>query len=287
MDIALSVTIVLVLIAILYLGAERTRVSRTGAQNRSRQEHGSSQVNSAFVAAIPDGPNQVELPISTTPVSSSTQTFYPTSKPLFVPQASPVDQLSMPTVIEGGSYLSNGRFRNTDAALQGREGELRVLDEITKSLDERWFVFRNVVLPGCTGDLDLILVGPGGTWVLEVKSYTGAYKIENGRWYTKTRNGYWAHVKFGPGAQVMENARRLCNFLKENGIASGNSVNRAVVVAKEIDLEVVSVGTEVWQLSELQANFAAIKRKTYHRPDHVQRIAKVILENANQPAVVH
>src|SRR5205085_2778412 len=101
---------------------------------------------------------------------------------------------------------------------------------IESILDGRWYVFRNVLLPGSRADLDIVLVGPGGTWVLEVKAYSGNWRIENGRWSKQTSNGSWAHKDFGPGAQARNNAIRLCNHLKDRGMPSGVAVNPVVIV---------------------------------------------------------
>jgi hypothetical protein len=212
------------------------------------------------------------------------------SKPVPTPalsKQSPGGNYTGPVVVSGGTYLYDGRYSSTDAARIGREGEERVLQQLISSLDARWFVFCNVILPGSNGDLDIVLVGPGGTWVLEVKTYTGSYRVENGRWYKETSNGRWAHMQFGPGAQAMEHAKRLCNYLKQSGITRGNAVNRAVVVAQDTAIEFVSAGTEIWTMQDLPSRLAVLKRQIYHRPERVQLIADALMQNASSPVVVH
>ena len=210
------------------------------------------------------------------------------SKPAPTPafsQLSPGGNYTGPVVVSGGTYLYDGRYSSTDAARIGREGEERVLQQLINSLDARWFVFCNVILPGSNGDLDIVLVGPGGTWVLEVKTYTGNYRVENGRWYKQTSNGRWAHMQFGPGAQAIEHAKRLCNYLKQSGITRGIAVQRAVVVAQDTPIELISAGTEVWMMQDLPGRLAVLKRQTYHRPERVQLIASALMQNASNPVV--
>jgi hypothetical protein len=158
----------------------------------------------------------------------------------------------------------------------GRDGEELVVRQLVNCLNSRWFVFRNVVLPGHSGDLDIVLVGPGGTWVLEVKAYSGDFRVENGRWSKLTSNGHWARVKFGPGAQVVENAKRLCNFFKDNGIMTGNAVKRAIVIAKDTPIDVVSAGTAVWHVEELGHKLAAIRSRTYNTEEQVARLTNAL-----------
>jgi hypothetical protein len=205
------------------------------------------------------------------------------------PAASPVPvkgSYTGPTSVDGGMYLYSGRYGTTDQARIGREGEERVVEQLMHYLDARWFIFRNVVLPGNSRDLDVVLVGPGGTWVLEVKTYTGNYRVENGRWYRQTSSGHWAHMQFGPGAQAVESAKRLCNFLKQSGITKGNAVNRAVVVAQDTSIDFVSAGTEVWTMQTLPGRVTVLRQHTFHRTEHVQRIATALMRNTGTPAVM-
>ena len=182
-----------------------------------------------------------------------------------------------PVVVSGGSFLTEGRFRNTTAARVGREGEDRVLAEVERALDSRWYVFRNMILPGSNGDLDLVLVGPGGTLVLEVKAYSGDWRVEKGRWYKRTSNGYWAHQPFGPGAQAIENAKRLCLYLKAGGMTAGVGVNPVVVLAGDAHIDFESAGTKIWRQQDLPDRLAKLSRRTDHASAQVQQIATLLM----------
>lgn len=56
---------------------------------------------------------------------------------------------------------------------QGRKGEERIVEQLRSVLDHRWTIYRNLQLPDRKSDLDLVLVGPGGVWAVQVKA-TGA-----------------------------------------------------------------------------------------------------------------
>lgn len=199
-------------------------------------------------------------------------------------------QTSLPQVIEGSDYLRHGPMSHFETFQVGAAGEDRVARAMRDVLDERWTVFRNLELPNSNnGDIDIVLVGPGGIWAIEVKTYTGNYRVENGRYYKETRNGYWHRDRRGPGAQVRTNAATLCNYLKQKGINYRNGVNRVVVMAGESNVYIHSTGTTVWRLGDLHDRLRNLNRSTYLDQMHVDRIVNVLREVAhdNRTISVH
>jgi hypothetical protein len=96
---------------------------------------------------------------------------------------------------------------------RGQEGEDNVVQVIVQALDGNWHLFRNIQIPGRNrGDLDLVLVGPPGVWVLEVKNFNGNYRNVGGNWYYK-RGKSWRTTLKNPSKQALNNAYRLKNFL--------------------------------------------------------------------------
>jgi hypothetical protein len=166
--------------------------------------------------------------------------------------------LTGPHIYQGSTYLQNGRYHQQASYQQGYAGEEEVACWLKSSLDDHWSVFRNVLLPDQAGDLDMVLVGPGGVYVLEVKAYTGALRVENGRWYRQTHNGYWARQPWGPGAQARSNAQRLSAYLKQCGITHGNWVEPIVVLIPGSNVDLVSSGTIIWRWEDRAAHLAGI-----------------------------
>lgn len=112
---------------------------------------------------------------------------------------------------------------------RGREGEDRVVEGLRTALDHSWTVFRNLRLPDRKDDLDIVLVGPGGVWVIEVKAYRGTLRFRNGKWERQTKTG-WANLRENPSSQVTGNAKRLNDYLKRQGLVRW--VERAVALAE-------------------------------------------------------
>lgn len=70
-------------------------------------------------------------------------------------------------------------IRDIRVRMQGAGGELSVKMTL-RGLDDRFRVLGSVVI-GQKGDMDFIVVGPTGVWVIEVKSHKGRIRIEGGK----------------------------------------------------------------------------------------------------------
>lgn len=70
-------------------------------------------------------------------------------------------------------------IKDIQVRVQGAGGELGVKMTL-RGLDDRFRILGSVVI-GNKGDMDFIVVGPTGVWVIEVKSHKGRIRIENNR----------------------------------------------------------------------------------------------------------
>jgi hypothetical protein len=154
--------------------------------------------------------------------------------------------------------LANRYADRADQYRTGRLGEEKVLDVLRYSLDGRWTLFRNFEWPSRKwGDVDLILVGPGGVWAFETKAYAGQIRNIGDRWERKWRWG-WRRLTTHPGHQARRNAARLNEYLKGRGV-NVPWVQPVVTWAGEASsLIVEDPATRVWSLAEL--------------PDHVEEL---------------
>jgi hypothetical protein len=192
-----------------------------------------------------------------------------------------------PQVVMGSTYLQTNRRSHLPGFQVGKEGEDKIAARLGELLDAQWYMFRNVVLPDRKEDIDIVLVGPGGIWALEVKAYTGNYRVENGRWYKETSNGHQARQLYGPGKQVRDNATRLCAFLKENGVTRGSFVDPAVVLAQDYPIEVISSGTDIWFLDTLDTKLANLKVSKKLSSGQVETIAAILTHATQARAVLN
>ncbi len=132
---------------------------------------------------------------------------------------------------------------------QGLRGELRVAMAFKKRLDDRWILFRNLILGEDEGDIDAVLVGPSGVYVLEIKAYTGYYKNTRKRWQRKYL-GAWHDLHRSPSQQALHNARRLHAYLAERGVKIW--VQPRIVWSSRNKLWLEKPAVPVWQLTKAQ-----------------------------------
>jgi len=105
---------------------------------------------------------------------------------------------------EGGSWI------------KGDIGE-RITSHHLKKLPKEFVVFNDVILPERYGNIDHVVVGPTGIFVIETKNYTGSYIIDGDDWYYNTDEGIERALS-NPAGQVKNNSMALKRFLSIKGI---------------------------------------------------------------------
>jgi hypothetical protein len=116
-------------------------------------------------------------------------------------------------------YLERQMDRLNETATSyrlGRWGEERIVENLRALLDDRWTLFRNFTWPDHGGgDIDMVLVGPGGVLAFEVKTYAGEIRNIEDQWQRRGKRG-WYKLFSHPGKQARYSAVRLQKFLTEH-----------------------------------------------------------------------
>lgn len=152
------------------------------------------------------------------------------------------------------TYIPDQITKHLDKKIEeyrrGEAGEDKTVEVILQALDGNWKLFRNLTLPGRNkADLDLVLVGPPGIWVLEVKNLSGEYRNVGEAW--EFRSGKrWKPAFVNPSRQALNSAVRLANFLKADNL---NVFVNPVVVWANSDglLRVEDPTVSVWFINRL------------------------------------
>jgi hypothetical protein len=114
----------------------------------------------------------------------------------------------------GGILVYYG-YRKRYSWKKGDKGE-KIVAEYLNDLPN-CFVFHDVNLPKGMGNLDHVVVGTKGVFLIETKNYKGSYVIKGSEWfYRKGRT--LVKTKSSPAKQVKRNVIFLRNFLMENDI---------------------------------------------------------------------
>ena len=167
---------------------------------------------------------------------------------------------------------------------RGQEGEEKAVRVVLQALDGNWSIFRNISLPGRNiGDLDIVLVGPPGIWVLEVKNFRGQYRNIGEAWQYR-QDKKWKTQSKSPSRQGFNNAIRLGNFLKADHLKV--YVNAAVIWAnEESPLSVENPSIPVWlynQIPEELGNIWQVEKLTKEERGKISvKLSKLCEEQKN------
>lgn len=134
----------------------------------------------------------------------------------------------------------------------GLEEEANVLSLLRASLDNRWTIFTNLRPKGFKGgDLDAVLVGPPGVYVLEIKHWNTEVKIHGEAVVTATK--HTGEGKATPIIQAKRGAMHLHKLLEKKGL---NQFVTPIVVMNAKTLEIEKPAIEIWNVRELPETLA-------------------------------
>ena len=106
-------------------------------------------------------------------------------------------------------------FGNYATWSSGAEGEEKVA-EYLNLLDDRYYVIHDIVLPGRIGNIDHIVLGPNGIFIVETKNHKGHITC-NGDWWKQRKIGQRGTPYLGnigsPSKQVKRKAVLLNKFV--------------------------------------------------------------------------
>lgn len=103
---------------------------------------------------------------------------------------------------------------------KGAEGE-RIVSNFLNKLPVGYFVFNDVMLPDGRGNIDHVVIGPNGIFVIETKNFSGNYVVNGDEWLYKSH--YKTQEVFkSPGKQAKSNSMALRDYLARNGLNMDN-----------------------------------------------------------------
>jgi hypothetical protein len=102
---------------------------------------------------------------------------------------------------------------------QGEAGETAVIDALKKNLGKGNLIVNDVVLKDNTGNIDHIVIGQYGVFVIETKTYRGRIVCDGDNWFSEKKIGektVLIKLNYSPSKQAKSNAVRLSSFLKDS-----------------------------------------------------------------------
>ena len=147
------------------------------------------------------------------------------------------------------SYLWN-KQNTWDIGAEGEESVIRVL----QNLDSSFKVINDVVLPGDSQNIDHIVVGSVGTFVIETKNHNGIIKCNNDNWSRKKvgrRGTVYTSVIGNPSKQAKRNAVMLRKWLESENIDVGYIVAVVVFTNEDVELDLVRPTVKIVHVDDL------------------------------------
>ncbi len=160
-----------------------------------------------------------------------------------------------------------------DNYIKGLSGENIVLNHLN-TLPKNYLVFHDVQLPNGKGNIDHIVVGQTGLFIIETKNYSGKYLISGNRWYYYKDNKY-NEIKQNPGTQLMRNILYLKSFLEEKGIKKSRIYAKGIVAFVQNN---VSITRESENYKVLSPSAIPEYILTYRITDDEKLLAKIAME---------
>lgn len=191
-------------------------------------------------------------------------------------------------VIFGFVLAQSGlRRRNKRSYRAGRKGEEQVLDQLRTALDDRWTIYHNLQLPDHKDDLDLILVGPGGVWVVQVKAFKNAVRYHNGSWEYQTGRNWRVVNRAHDPAQSKRQAALLSDYLAKQSIQRW--VEPAIALAESVpENNIAGSPIPVWLPFTISERIRSLATRTSPSKAELEQINALLRSRAvEQRAVEH
>ena len=160
-------------------------------------------------------------------------------------------------------------FKKHSDYLKGLEGEKMVINELSK-LDDRYYLINDVKFSDSYGNIDHIVLGPNGIFVVETKNWKKYWKrYIDFRMATK------------PSKQAKGNALKVNQIIKSSNIFK-KQLNAwiqgtVVFVNPNIDLDLTDKSVPVLKINELYDYIKNKKSEIRFSNQDLEKIGKVIL----------
>lgn len=198
-----------------------------------------------------------------------------------------------PRVIRGSNWLQEsgrpasykGRNRSSDhqgcqysynhfQKQRGFAGERFVLERMLAVLDGCWVIYTNLELFVNEGDIDIALVGPGGVFAIEIKTFSRDLVVVYDDWLVFEDN-IPQFYSGQPSYQAKENAFKLDVYLESHGLSSV-SAWPIVVMASDAHVLVHESKIPVWCKNELDNELSKLNTYELYSPKELANIIEVL-----------
>ena len=152
----------------------------------------------------------------------------------------------------------------------GRQGEQNVIGTLSRNLNDDYYLINGVCIGG-GGDIDHIVLGPGGVFVLETKNWSGKININGDQWQRPGKQAMGS-----PSLQAKRNTQKVKRLLDQTPTLRDIWVEGIVVLTNQhANLTISNSTVTILKLPQLASH---IKGRTGNQltEQQIQQIAKQI-----------
>lgn len=188
------------------------------------------------------------------------------------------------TLMVGGIFLKI--YLNYSSGLEAEN----LITECLSHLDDRYYLINDVKLPESYGNVDHILLGPNGIFVIETKNYSGKISCNSDEWIRHYEGGAGISMRGNiyfkpdkdysigsPSRQVKRNAVKIKQVIGRNIWVEGI----IVFTNPNVELQLSGTTTPILQIDELCDYIKNKKSKISFSPQELDSIGKTILKADN------
>jgi hypothetical protein len=175
-------------------------------------------------------------------------------------------------------------FRGYSGYKRGYEGEKSVAKILSSTLSDEYSLINDVTLDNGYGNIDHIILGRNGIFVIETKNYAGKIACDGDKWSSQ-HNGKFnrlLHYDLGsPSKQAKRNATRVKRVIKRLAIFKSKNiwVNGVLVFAnKNVQLQIRNPTVPVLRSTQLPNFILTTEGKYVFSPFELDILGKEILK---------
>ena len=162
----------------------------------------------------------------------------------------------------------------------GWEGEKQVAKLLTSTLSDDYFLLNDLYLRDGGGDIDHIVLGPNGVFVLETKNWSGSISCNGDEWQRTGKRNFSS----SPSRQVKRNAAKIKQIIDSspNLRSLGISVESIVVFTNNhTALHVNNPTVPILKLPQLPKHIASYRSPRSYSSEQLEVIGKEIVKHKN------
>lgn len=168
-------------------------------------------------------------------------------------------------------------LRRYDIWKAGSKGESAVALTL-QELDDSYYLLSSVVLPGRKRDIDHVVLGTKGVFVLESKNYSGKVVCDGDNWYRMKRRASTEAAADSLSKQVKRNASDLRNLIRQETRFNLHVNPILVFVNPSVELELNNPTVPVVRLGELNSFFEKAEPSPHLTKRQLEDLSESILK---------